>query len=1714
MFNRYWLLLLLYCLSGASVGAQTLLVYNVDPARFPRIRADFVLFDAAGNRIQTVDPADFEIIEDGLPGIDITASCPPFVPPQPFHAVLVNDRSGSMSVRASGAATRMDLAKLGSREFVLMTNFSGGATIAVTSFASSASIVIDFQRSAVPLLDAINTISADGGTLYNPPFLDPIAGAIGMLSSRRDGLRRVLVFLTDGEPNEATRIDDIVNAANNAGVDIYPVTVAMPMTRELEYIAQATGGTAFGNINEPEQIRAVYQQIAASSGGSSPCAIAWSSRVRCGSDARNRTALIRHKPTGATARVSFLAPHSSVAGLETSPMFMHFGAIGPPETADRQVVVTSLNDTMRIDRVAVVPEGAFTVVDWGGEPPPFQLAPRSSRTITVRFTPADSQKYVASLVLYGAPCPPHPVTLTGGVGDEDGASIRLLSPVGGERFSGCDSILIRWAGVAETTPVDLDASSDDGATWTPVASRVTGLMYRWMPPMPGAAWRVRVTAPEGRQQNLISTVAGGGNNGGENVLATDAVMFSPTGVAVRGDSMYIAEAGMHRIRRVDLTTGRIVTIAGDGNPGYNSEVLAQLARLNAPMHVLIEGNYLFFADHGNHRVRQINLTDGRIALVAGTGESGSGGDGGNAQLAQLQYPSYLALYGTMLYVTDAGNARVRRIDLGARTISTVAGGGTSTVDGIQATTALLDAPAGIAVDERYLYIAEARGRRVRRVELSTGIIRTIAGTGMAGSSGDGGQASVATFMHPVGVELYRDQLYITDSGAHRVRRVDLVTGVITSIAGTGAAGYGGDGADARLARLNAPGQPAAHAGSLYVPDIQNNRIRAISVGMGPGSDSSASAFSVNVAGLRVTGLRNDRFAFGAMALGQSVDSAVADALCSVGSLPLFIDSARVVGAHASDFAIVAGARSGELLPGACTALEVRFRPSGIGARNAMAILYGRCANADTVLLSGIGIDSCGIASLDLADVGQIILGSGTRDTLVERAICNTESRQIAGNARVVNGSHVFAIVSGGGAFVLDPGACHTVTIRFSPVASGRVTGEIDYGIPTTCGVARTRLIGRALGAPELAMPGAIAFGLDLCDTDRDTSITIINTGGAPLEITSAAITSNDEGFALLGPIPTPGAPLIVPPGDSTALRLRFAPASVGGKSAILELVTNASETAQRIALTGRRDMIAIASDRVLSVAVTGALPQDTVVEVRNEGTVAVTIIDAELSGSDAASFVVPNGQLPAVAEAGGTVQLRLQMIAAPDVDALRATLRLRYAPACGLDSIAIEIVAAGTGPELLTIGPEFRALICPDEMSRDTTVWLRNDGSSTLVISDIIVENDPRTPTSFSIVGELPETIELESSEDTLITVRFAGSEPGLHTGALRITSNARERETLVPLNARRDRIDIRTSQASIRMGPVEVGGGGWHRVDASNAGTLPTHFAAVLSRGDAMTLDLFDRVLDVNESAALYVRFNATRGGIFYDTLLIRDELCGTIVRVPIELHVTLRVVTEVALPNDTVRPAGRVTLPIRITILDDAAFAASGARDYTTEISMYGTVLVPDSVDGAEILSNEYDLMTRKQTIVLRGVYSPTRSASILAYGVLGDTLGTPLHFESFEWDKPIGTRMIDGSVSIVGNCLDIGIRMVAVPQIVKVRPMPAADRVTLELSLEEWQSVRVVLYDARGIPVTRSADRVLDAGARSLQLDVSTVAPGVYTLAVETVYGRSALQVVVAR
>ena len=360
-----------------------------------------------------------------------------------------------------------------------------------------------------------------------------------------------------------------------------------------------------------------------------------------------------------------------------------------------------------------------------------------------------------------------------------------------------------------------------------------------------------VTVSQSDAGHLITTIAGTGKRGysGDDGPATEAQLYQPYEAVGYAGDLYIADKANNVIRKVNGSTGIISTIAGTGVHGYSGDNgPATQATFSVPSDIAIDTQgSLFITDLQNRVVRKIQLSTGIITTYAGTGDDANSGDSGQAIDAAFRWPTGLAVDSKdNLYIADFIAGRVRKVDAITGVITTFAGDGNSSsiIDGRLAIKTSFSAPTDVEVDATdNIYVAILNGDKIIKIDAITHLVSTVAGNGIAGYTGDGGLATSASLYNPRDIAIdAAGNLFIADYDNSVIRRVDVVTHEIHTVAGTGSQGYSGDGGPATLAELTRPqGVNFDAEGNLLIADTGNNVIRKVH---GIGQNSSSSGTSI------------------------------------------------------------------------------------------------------------------------------------------------------------------------------------------------------------------------------------------------------------------------------------------------------------------------------------------------------------------------------------------------------------------------------------------------------------------------------------------------------------------------------------------------------------------------------------------------------------------------------------------------------------------------------------------------------------------------------------------------------------------------------------------------------------------------------------------------------------------------------------------------------
>lgn len=317
--------------------------------------------------------------------------------------------------------------------------------------------------------------------------------------------------------------------------------------------------------------------------------------------------------------------------------------------------------------------------------------------------------------------------------------------------------------------------------------------------------------------------------------ARDISLTNPFGIQQEADdSLIVVSYDQHVIYRLDSNHTQLTAIAGTGTKGQSGRDgdFATKVMLNAPHEVQIDsrGNILI-ADTMNHRVGMVDAATLRWRNIAGTGEPGFSGDDGLAVEAMLDQAYSIAVDGRLLFIADLGNQRIRKVDLDSGKIVTICGTGEKKlpVEGGLAIEQPLAGPRSLAVDSRNIWIVLREGNSVWRIDRNDDRIYHVAGSGEKGYAGDGADAKQAKFNGPKGIAVDpRVAVYVADTENHAIRKIALDSKKISTVMGTGEKGFNGDGDELPKRMLARPhGVCLLKSGELVIGDSENHRVRLL-----------------------------------------------------------------------------------------------------------------------------------------------------------------------------------------------------------------------------------------------------------------------------------------------------------------------------------------------------------------------------------------------------------------------------------------------------------------------------------------------------------------------------------------------------------------------------------------------------------------------------------------------------------------------------------------------------------------------------------------------------------------------------------------------------------------------------------------------------------------------------------------------------------------------
>jgi sugar lactone lactonase YvrE len=660
---------------------------------------------------------------------------------------------------------------------------------------------------------------------------------------------------------------------------------------------------------------------------------------------------------------------------------------------------------------------------------------------------------------------------------------------------------------------------------------------------------------------IVTTVVGSGGVG-DGGPATSASLYYPRNPALDGNgNVFFVDAQNDRIREVSASDGTITTVVGTGIPcpvgtdPCGDGGLAINAALFMPRTVTTEssGN-LLVADDGDSRIREVNGSTGIITTIVGSGNLcmtpfSSCGDGGPALSANLNDARAAVLDAAgNLYFVDTQDNRVREVDT-TGTITTIAGGGpdgtapigcfagTYTGDGGPAVDSTLNCPAGLDIDANgNLYVSDTDNNVIRKIDTGTPrMITTIAGTGTPGHTGDGGLATNANLNSPLRISTNgAGNLFISDSGNNVIRRVDGITGIITTFAGNGNFAFAGDGGPALSASFTTPdGVVVNDLGNMYVGDLFNNRIRLVLLSPNITLSSTTAAFANQAV---------------------NVSATLPVTLTNSGDAPLTISSIAITPGAFSISSNPCPLAPSTLAVGAKCAVDIGFEPTEFIAYTGTITITDNGPTAGS--MQNIDLSGMGAAAVTVTTSGA---GTGTVTSAPAGINCPTTcTGTFAGNGQVV----LTATAGTGSTFTSFSTNCVPASPQTTPPTCTVSTA--------TSGVTVMATFGQTAPGTILISPSPLPFGLEgLGSTSSPETLTVSNTGNTTVTFTSIAMTGDFAGATLAQ------CPSIAVDAKPCSFQITFTPTAAGTRTGTITFTDNATGSPQTVTLTGTGVAVAI-----------------------------------------------------------------------------------------------------------------------------------------------------------------------------------------------------------------------------------------------------------------------------------------------------------------------------------------------------------------------------------------------------------------------------------------------------------------------------------------------------------------------------------------------------------
>lgn len=1124
-------ILLQFLLTSTNLYSQSLQFYDVNPSAYPLVKAKFMAFDKDNNQV-FLTIQDLTLFENSNNIAISNISCPSNQTVEKLSSVLAIDISESMNLGKPD--TFIDIAKSAAKLWVnsLPTN----SECAISSFDHQSYINKDFTSDKNKLTEAINNLTPHGGTDYNKGLLDSLSGAMQIAKFGKD--KRIIVFLTDGLPQQSTNVSAIVNFALANKISIYSVCLGIAAPAELRTISQSTGAKYYDNISTKEEILKIYAEIYHFASGTKACEITWNSPLEC----ENLSIDAKLEWANLSSNSQFTKPKNALAELEFTPAYTYMENI-----KDLSISVKAKNANFKVNKITSS-NSEFSI-----SPNGFILKKDSSISLNINYLQSSLAYNWTKFTFESDGCPAEYYISAGASKDKPTSNLlEIVSPNGGEKLIGGFDTLIKWKNIPEPENVVISLSTNNGNDWTKLYSNVNGLNYNWkkIPKVKSDSCLLKIQQmPNSAKLDQVLELTGHNDyildlkwNYNSSYIATSAkdniiyVWNTKTGnsyTSFGGHAIGISSINWKPNSNILASSGLDNTVnVWDIDQKKNLAVLKSNTKAFNHVTFSPDGQYLAAACSDNNI--WIWETSKYTVKWKLKGHSGAVNyidfDPSSTKLASASSDTSVKIWDlastNVIYTMRQHTNDVVNVKWSpdAKYLSSSSKDSTAIIwNNLGQFQRRLKGHSFIVYETEWnkssnMIISKSEDEKCNVWNPFSGdLIKTFPNNVWVSWSPDASKLAVSERSNNI-------PLKILDANTYKT----IWTFPKSTISKT------------RFMKWD-------NSGDRIVTNHDNSsQARIWNVNTIPiQEDISDSLFSINYSSLNCNNID-----MGKVIVNSSKDSSLADYLINNGKFDSRIDSIYIAGQDATSFSIVSGNAPYRLNKNESKNLEIRFLPSKTGIHFANLNII---SNSDTIQKSLIGtgvVIELSIAN-KIINFGNMAIGN-SKDTIVNAAITNKSSQDLEITKIIQLGPNFkyFDVKSGYDSFVLKPNESKTITLNFTPLESGLINGSIGFEYNGVASPAVIQLYGKVDAAPKAQVfSKQRAVSTFYCDKEIQDSIEIHNVGNLALSVSNISFKSSNANFKLIGNYTN----FVIAPNSYRNVYFSFVPNTLKNNSADLEI---------------------------------------------------------------------------------------------------------------------------------------------------------------------------------------------------------------------------------------------------------------------------------------------------------------------------------------------------------------------------------------------------------------------------------------------------------------------------------------------------------------------------------------------------------------------------------